>query len=158
MLRKALSVSNNHRFCLKHLGVPDGSDGSDGTSYPLMDNYMLPVVLHTYLDYFAPRMRWRICTMRMTCVLHSSLGLQLCCCRLHNVWRCLCLSSADSHILPLHKCSISDATLAPYMFSVEILSNIAIPSSLRIHCLPLHLLRHYHISLVWNIHSNLHTL
>jgi len=33
------SVSNNYSFRLKHAGVPDGSDGSDGTSYPLTENY-----------------------------------------------------------------------------------------------------------------------
>ena len=33
----------------------------------------------------------------------------------------------------------------PYMFNFEILSLSTILSPLRIHCLPLHLLRHYHI-------------
>jgi len=42
-------ISNNRSFRLKHLGVPDGSDGSDGTSYPLTENYTLPVALHTHL-------------------------------------------------------------------------------------------------------------
>jgi len=37
------SISNDPNFCLKHPGVPDGSDSSDGTSYALMENYMLPV-------------------------------------------------------------------------------------------------------------------
>jgi len=32
-------------------------------------------------------------------MLHSSQGLQFCSSRLHNAWRCLCLSSADSHML-----------------------------------------------------------
>jgi len=36
-------ISNNPSFRLKHPGVPDGSDSSDGTSYPLMENYTLPV-------------------------------------------------------------------------------------------------------------------
>ena len=36
-------ISNNASFLLKHPGVPDGSDGSDGTSNPLTENYMLPV-------------------------------------------------------------------------------------------------------------------
>ena len=31
-------ISNNSSFRLKHPGVPDGSDGSDGTSYPLTEN------------------------------------------------------------------------------------------------------------------------
>jgi len=34
-------ISNNSSFRLKHPGVPDGSDGSDGTSYPLTENYTL---------------------------------------------------------------------------------------------------------------------
>jgi len=34
---------------VKHPGVPDGSDASDGTSYPPTENYMLPFALHTYL-------------------------------------------------------------------------------------------------------------
>jgi len=36
-------ISNNSSFRQKHPGVPDASDGSDGTSYPLMEDYMLPV-------------------------------------------------------------------------------------------------------------------
>jgi len=44
------------------------------------------------------------------------------------------------------------------MFSFEILSLIAIQSSLRIHRLPLHWLHHYRILHVWNILSNIHTL
>ena len=36
-------ISKNPSFRLKHPGVPDGSDGSDGTSYPLTENYTLPV-------------------------------------------------------------------------------------------------------------------
>jgi hypothetical protein len=40
-------ISNNSSFRQKHLGVPDGSDGSDGTSYPLTENYTLPVVQAT---------------------------------------------------------------------------------------------------------------
>jgi len=114
------------------------------------------VALHTYLHSFAPGIR----TISTTSVLQSSQGLQLCCSRLHNAWKCLCLSLADSHILPLRYCYsyISDAALAPYMFSFEILSHIAIQFSLQIHRLPLHLLRHYCILQAWNIQSNLHTL
>ena len=52
-------------------------------------------------------------------MLHSLQGLQLGCSCLHNAWQCLCLSSADSHIVPLHYCYISDAALAQYMFSFE---------------------------------------
>jgi hypothetical protein len=36
-------ISNNPGFRLKHPGVPDGSHGSDGTSYPLTENYILPL-------------------------------------------------------------------------------------------------------------------
>jgi len=112
------------------------------------------LTLRTYLHFFAPA----ICIIRTTRVLHSLQGLQLCCSRLHKAWRCLFLSSANSHILPLHYCYILDAALAPYMFSFDILSHDAIESSLRIHRLPLHLLRHYRISLVRNIQSIFHTL
>jgi hypothetical protein len=41
------NISNNPGFRLKHPGVPDGSDGSDGTSYPLTENYTLPVAQAT---------------------------------------------------------------------------------------------------------------
>ena len=56
------------------------------------------VALLTYFLYFAPGMRWRIRTIRTIRVLHTSQGLQLCCSHLHNAWRCLCLSSANSHM------------------------------------------------------------
>jgi len=41
------NISNNSKFRQKHTGVPDGSDGSDGTSYPLTENYTLPVAQAT---------------------------------------------------------------------------------------------------------------
>ena len=118
------------------------------------------VALHTYLHYSMPGIR----TIRTTHVLHSLQGLQLCCSHSHHAWWCLCLSLADSHISLLRYWYILDAALAPYMFSVEILSHIAIQFSLRIPRLLLHLLRHYcillchyHILQVWNIQSKLHT-
>jgi hypothetical protein len=40
-------ISNNPSFRLKHPGVPDGSDGSDGTSYPLTENHTVPVAQAT---------------------------------------------------------------------------------------------------------------
>ena len=43
----ATAISNNRSFRLKHRGVPDGSDGSDGTLYPLTENYTLPVAQAT---------------------------------------------------------------------------------------------------------------
>jgi len=123
--------------------------------------YQLPsrrVVLHTYLLDFAPGMWWHIRNNWMTHVLHSSQGLQLRCSRFHNAWWCLCLSLADSQMIPLCYCYISDAALSPNMFSFKILSLIPIQSSVRIHRLQLHLIRHHHILQVWNIQSNLHTL
>jgi len=36
-------IRNDPNFGLKHPGVPDSSDGSDGTSYALRENYTLPV-------------------------------------------------------------------------------------------------------------------
>jgi hypothetical protein len=38
-----VNVSNNPSFRLKHPGVPDNSDGSSGTSYPLTENQTRPV-------------------------------------------------------------------------------------------------------------------
>jgi len=40
-------ISNDCSFRQKHPGVPDGSDCSDGTSYPLTENYTLPIALHS---------------------------------------------------------------------------------------------------------------
>ena len=40
-------ISNDSSFRQKHPGVPDSSDGSDRTSYPLTENYMLPVAQAT---------------------------------------------------------------------------------------------------------------
>jgi hypothetical protein len=40
-------ISNKPSFRLKHLGVPNGSDGSDGTSYHLTENYKLPIAQAT---------------------------------------------------------------------------------------------------------------
>jgi hypothetical protein len=40
-------ISNNTSFRLKHPGVLDGSDGSDGTTHPLTENYTLPVTQAT---------------------------------------------------------------------------------------------------------------
>jgi hypothetical protein len=36
-------ICNNSSFRLKHPGVPDGSDGSGGTWYPLTENQTRPV-------------------------------------------------------------------------------------------------------------------
>lgn len=42
-----LGISNNASFRLKLPGVPDGSNGSNGTWYPLTENYMLPIAKET---------------------------------------------------------------------------------------------------------------
>jgi len=115
------------------------------------------VVLHTYLLHIVPGMRWCIRTIRMTRVLHSSEWLKWCCIHLHDASRWIGLSPAKCHIVPLLYRDISDAALPTYMFSFEMLLLIAIQSSLRIHRWPLHWLRHYCISQIWNILSNLHT-
>jgi len=41
------TISNNSNFPQKHPGVPDGSEGSDRTSYTLTENYTLPVAQAT---------------------------------------------------------------------------------------------------------------
>jgi len=109
------------------------------------------VALHTNLHYFAPDIR----TIRTTRVLHSSQSCSFAVAVYTmpgNVYAFL------RPIATLYLSAISDATLATYMFTVEILSHIAIQSSLRKHCLPLHLLCHYRILHFWNIQSDLHTL
>jgi hypothetical protein len=40
-------INNNPSVRLNHLGVPEGSDGSDGISYPLMETFTLPVTQAT---------------------------------------------------------------------------------------------------------------
>jgi len=116
------------------------------------------VTLHIYLRYYAPGMWWRIRTIRTTCVLQSSQRLQCCCSCLHNSSPCLCLAPAECHIYPHCYCYISDAALSPYICSLEMLQLITMQSSIWIHRLPLHLLRHYPILQVWNMLSNLHTV
>jgi hypothetical protein len=41
--RSAECISNKPNLHLKHPGVPDGSDGTDETSYPERENSTLPV-------------------------------------------------------------------------------------------------------------------
>jgi len=51
------NVSNNASFRQKYQGVPIGSEGSDRTSYPLMEKYRLPVA------YVAPWLcAWKVVT------------------------------------------------------------------------------------------------
>jgi hypothetical protein len=47
-------INNNPCSRLKHPGVPDGSDASDGTSYPLMENYTLSVGQATCCIAYSP--------------------------------------------------------------------------------------------------------
>ena len=53
-LRTGGNVSNDPNFHLKHPGVPDGSDGSDGTSYALTENYTLCVAQATGCVAYVP--------------------------------------------------------------------------------------------------------
>jgi len=41
----SINISDDSSFLQNHLGVADSSDGSDGTSYPLTENFTLPVPL-----------------------------------------------------------------------------------------------------------------
>jgi len=116
------------------------------------------VVLHTNLFYFVPRMWWRIHTIRMTRVLHSSQELQLCCSHWHNAWQCLWLAPAKCHNFTFPLSLYIGCRTLPSMISFEMLSHITIQSSLGIHCSPLHLLCNYCNLQVWNILSNLSTL
>jgi len=52
--QRELCISNNPSFRLKHPGVPDGSDCSDGTSNPLREKYMLPVAQATGRVAYSP--------------------------------------------------------------------------------------------------------
>ena len=134
------NISNDPSFCLKHAGVPDGSDSSDRTSYPLTENYMLPVA------YVPPLLcgavytssEWQVYyTLRRGCryaeALYTMPGNEYA-----ILW-----PSATLYLSAY--CYISDAALSPYMLSFEMLSLITIQSWFRIHRLPLHLLRHYRI-------------
>jgi len=64
------SISNNASFRLKHPAVPDGSDGADGTSYPLRGNFTLPVTQATgRVAYLPPLVRgWYTHHQNNTCV------------------------------------------------------------------------------------------
>jgi len=154
-----INISNNSSFCQKHPGVPFGANSPDRTSYPQTQEYTLPVAQARGLVVYVTSLLYaQIRAIRTIRVLHSSQWAQLCCSHLPNAWRCLCHFLAKCHIWPLRYYYISDAALSQYMFGFEMLSLITIQSSLGIHCLPLHLLRHYRILQVWNILSNLHTL
>jgi len=56
--------------------------------------------------HFASGMWWCMCTIRTTCMLHSSHWLQLGSSHLQKAWPCLCLASANSHMLHSHLCLV----------------------------------------------------
>lgn len=43
LLIKVKNISNNSSFRQEHPGIPDDSDSAYGITYPLMENYVLPV-------------------------------------------------------------------------------------------------------------------
>ena len=51
-------ISNDPNFCRNHAGVADGSDGSDGTLYRLMQNYTVPVAQTTGHIAYLPPLLW----------------------------------------------------------------------------------------------------
>ena len=57
-------ISNDPSFRQKHPGVPDGSDGSDSTSYPLTENYTLHVPPVLFGDVYAQSERHVCYTLR----------------------------------------------------------------------------------------------
>jgi len=75
--RHDINISNDPNFRLKHPGVPDGSDGSDGTSYALTEDYTLPFPQATgriayvppllYGDVYASSERHMCYTLRRGC-------------------------------------------------------------------------------------------
>ena len=104
-------ISNDPRFCQKHPGVPDSSDGSDGTSYLLMENYTLPVPKATGRiahippllcgDVYAPSERHVCYTLRSgwssaEAVYTTPGDVQRL--AMFNSWQCLCLSPAAASL------------------------------------------------------------
>jgi len=140
-------ISNDHSVSLNHQGVLDGLNGSDETSYPLTENYRLPVSHVTgriaYLppllcgDVYASSERHVCYTLRKGCSYAEAVYTMP-----GDVYAFL-WPTATLYLSAY--CYILDAALSAYMFSFELLSLITIQSSLRIHRLPLHLLRHYRI-------------
>jgi len=153
-------ISNDSSLSLKHPGVPDCFDCSDATSYPLTENYTLPVPQATGgIPYIPPLLcgdvyawsEWHVCyTSRRGCsyaeAVYTTPG---------DVYACLRPSST---FYLSSFCYILDAAISPYMFRFDMMSLITMQSSLRIHRKVLHLLPHYRILQVWNILSNLQTL
>jgi len=62
------------------MGVPDGSDGSDRTSYPLTEHYMLPVAQATgHIVHIPPVLFDDVYThQKETCVTHFAVMLKPC--------------------------------------------------------------------------------
>jgi len=63
----AMNITNNPSFRQKNPGVPDGSDGSDRTSYPLKENYTLPVTQATGHLAYVPAL---LCTWNVVTYTH----------------------------------------------------------------------------------------
>jgi len=143
-------ISNDPSFRLKHPGVSDGSDGYDGTSYPQTENYTLPVAQATGRVAYIPPLHCG--DVYASSEQHVCYTLRRGCSYAEAVYTTP--GDVSAFLRPSAKfylsayCYISDAALSPYMFRFEMVSLITIQSSLRIHCLPLHLLRHYRISQV----------
>jgi len=93
-------ISNDPSFRQKHPGVPDCSDGSDGTSYPLMENYTLPVALHTYLLHCVVTYKHHQNDMCVTLFAVAAVMLKPFTQRLamFNAWQCPCLSPAAASL------------------------------------------------------------
>jgi hypothetical protein len=66
------SISSNPSSHLKHHGVLDSFDSSDGTSYPLLENYHLPVAQATgWVAYLPPLLySWYTHHQNDMCVTH----------------------------------------------------------------------------------------
>jgi hypothetical protein len=113
-------ISKNPSLQQKHPGVPDGSERSDRTLQPLMENYMIPLTQATsciaHLTVLVCLQNVSMYThLQDTPVLYSCQGPKLYSSLLHNVRGCLWVSPAKCYILLLHYCYISDAALSPSM-------------------------------------------
>ena len=114
-------ISNDYSLCLKDPCVPDDSDGSDGTSYPVMENYTLPVAQATGRVAFIPH---PICGD-----VYASSERHVCyiLCRGCSFAEALYPTPGDVYALLRPSatfyvsvyCYISDAVLSPYMCSFE---------------------------------------
>jgi len=137
-------IGNDPSFCLKPPGVPEGSDSSDGTSYPLTEHYMLPVAQATgRIAFVPPVLSGDVYALSER---HISYTLRRGCSSAEAVYPTpgdVYAFLRPSATFYLSAIAIYRMPHSPYMFSFEMLSLITIQSSLRIHRLPLHLLCHH---------------